>query len=491
MNQIQSDIIALRGVGNSMQGGRPENQDDWGFVDTPLGFLLVVCDGMGGGPGGKTASYIVKNEFMAALHAASPQASPVDAMKMAVSRANDAVYQMQARQPKLRGMGSTLVAVLISPRSALVAHLGDSRCYRVSDGRIVFRTQDHSLVGELVRSKALTEEEARTSPQSNVIMRALGNTDNHVAEIEEVPYAKGDRFLLCTDGVWGIMPHEQLAHWLTSREDMPSLVQRLSAEIDRLGMAGGGHHDNHTLAVVEMQTDSILKDNMNKKLKTILCVFACLLAVSLVFNFVGLARMASQSELQAQLAASEAQLQEQKSEMALYQGVKDSDTKDLITKVEVLEYEKQLLLETQATLIAKVDSLENVVAQLHQRSSSSPSPKSAAVGASARELAQRTLNLFAALTNAKGSDIKTATRRQVEYKQKIQAALVMLDKKTGGQFKSTIDGINRQLQADQVIGVMYNEKAKGPKEFVTSNAARKEIERLTKKVRDIQSKIKE
>ena len=90
---ITSRIVPLQGVANSMQGGRPENQDDWGFVDTPLGFLLVVCDGMGGGPGGKTASYIAKNVLIGALMECSPQASRIDAMKMAVSKANDALYQ--------------------------------------------------------------------------------------------------------------------------------------------------------------------------------------------------------------------------------------------------------------------------------------------------------------------------------------------------------------------------------------------------------------
>ena len=122
LNEITSRQISLQGVASSMQGGRTENQDDWGFADTPLGFVLVVCDGMGGGPGGKTASYLAKNEFVAALQGCNSQSSPVDAVKMAVSRANDALYRKMDETPSLRGMGSTLVAVLISPKSAVVGH---------------------------------------------------------------------------------------------------------------------------------------------------------------------------------------------------------------------------------------------------------------------------------------------------------------------------------------------------------------------------------
>ena len=170
-----------------MQGGRPENQDDFGFLETPLGFALVVCDGMGGGPGGKTASYIAKYEFLTTLSKCGEQMPPATALKMAVSRANDALEEKMMQVPELRGMGSTLVGILINRQSALIAHLGDSRCYQLRGKKVKFRTQDHSLVGELVRSKAITEEQARVSPQSNVITRGLGNTSNHVADIDEVP----------------------------------------------------------------------------------------------------------------------------------------------------------------------------------------------------------------------------------------------------------------------------------------------------------------
>ena len=371
ITSFTSQLISLQGVGISRQGGRPENQDDWGFVDTSLGFLLVVCDGMGGGPGGKTASFIAKNEFMAALQGCSAQASRVDAMKMAVSRANDALYQKMDDEPMLKGMGSTLVAVLISPQSAVVAHLGDSRCYRISHGRIAFRTDDHSLVGELVRNKALTEEQARTSPQSNVIMRGLGNTSNHVPEIAEIPYRKGDRFVLCTDGVWGIMPHEQLAQRLTSQQELTALVGNLAAEVNQIGFSAGGHHDNHTLAAVEINTDSILKDTMNKIVKITVAVLAALLVVSIAIIVACTVKLGSATSKIAELEQRNQELVNKNKNQITRIAVKDGNTKELMTEVIVLKNEKEQLEkqleELQNALKEKVDSLEKVVQEYQQK----------------------------------------------------------------------------------------------------------------------------
>ena len=443
-----SHIIPLQGVGNSMQGGRPENQDDWGCMDTPLGFLLVVCDGMGGGPGGKTASYIAKNTLMAVLQGCNAHTSRIEAMKMAVSKANDALYQKMDESPQLKGMGSTLVAVLINQQSAVIAHLGDSRCYRISHGRVAHRTDDHSLVGELVRNNALTEEQARTSPQSNVIMRGLGNTSNHTAEITEVPYQKGDRFFVCTDGVWGVMPHEQLVQRLTSQQTLSDLVDNLSAEIDQIGFSTGGHHDNHTLAAIEMNTDSILKDKMSKILKIALAVLTALLVVSIVFNIVCSTKLSALPKM----AELEKKNQELESNMALYQNVKDGDTKELITKVEVLRYEKEL-------------------------------------GATAQELAQRAINLLAEREKAKGSTWPEAAKKKAEYRTKIVEQLLMLDKKTGGKFNSRIAAINRELKSTDPLTDKVAVNPKNKNEYISTGPAKDKIQQLSKKIQEIKKQL--
>lgn len=488
---ITSRIIPLQGVANSMQGGRPENQDDWGFLDTPLGFLLVVCDGMGGGPGGKTASYIAKNVLMVALMECSPQAPRADALKMAVSKANDALYQKMDEVPQLRGMGSTLVAILISQQSAIIAHLGDSRCYRISHGRVVYRTDDHSLVGELVRNKALTEEQARTSPQSNVIMRGLGNTSNHAPEIVEVPYKKGDLFVLCTDGVWGIMPHEQLVQRLTSHQALPALVDNLSAEIDQIGFSSNDHHDNHTLAAIKMNTNSILKDKMSKIVKISFAVLAALLVVSIVLIITGSARESRLLDRVAELEGKMQIMQQTESSMALSQDVKDGDIKELITRVEILQSEKESLERLQEVLISKIDSLEKVVATLQQKSThgGGSKPQPATSGATAQELSQRILNLLAEMENAKGATWQEAVKKKTDYRTKIAGQLSMLDKKTNGRFSSTIAAINRELQSSSSLTDKVTANPKNKNEFVSTEVARKKIQQISKKVQEIKKQL--
>lgn len=260
-----SNETPLHGFAITCQGGRPENQDDVGFYETPLGLLFIVCDGMGGGPGGKTASYMAKNEISQTLINCEPQMSPVKAVKAAVGIAQEAIAAKSEEVSSVSGMGTTTVVLLINKHSAIIAHAGDSRCYQLRGKRMVFRTQDHSLVEELVQRKVFTEEEARTSPQSNVIKRGLGCLSNNVPEIVEVPYNKGDRFVLCTDGVWGIMPHQELIKRFTSKDAIKTVLSNLAIEIDEIGMRSGGHHDNHTAAIIEMESDSLLKENFIKK----------------------------------------------------------------------------------------------------------------------------------------------------------------------------------------------------------------------------------
>ncbi len=280
---LQSNIIPLVGAAETKQGGRPENQDDWGFVETPLGFLLVICDGMGGGPGGKAASYIAKYEIMKSVCECDPQMPRGSALKRAIGRANDALAAKVRQVPALAGMGATLVAILVNRQSAVIAHVGDSRCYRIHKRRMAFCTQDHSLVGELVRKKVLTPEQARTSPQSNVVSRNLGHPVNNLPQIDEVPFKKGDRFVLCTDGVWGAMPHEMLLKRLAAKDSVNKIVGDLS--MDQIGFSKGGHHDNHTLGIVELQCDSLLKDKMNFY-KRILWMFSlAVVIVGAVFLF--------------------------------------------------------------------------------------------------------------------------------------------------------------------------------------------------------------
>lgn len=262
MVQITSDKIRLKGFAESRQGGRAENQDDWGFAETPLGFLAIVCDGMGGGPGGKTASGVAKAEIIRGLQQTAPGVPVTEAIRRAVQMADTALKMRMQQDQRLAGMGTTFVALLINAEAAYVAHAGDSRCYRLQGGKIKFRTADHSLVGELVRSKALTEEQARTSPQSNLITRGLGSVNNSQPDVDVVPYRVGNRFVLCTDGVWGMMNQMELVGKFRALRNLQTDVPRLCDEIDHLGFMQGGKHDNHTLIVVDVEANSQLKEGL-------------------------------------------------------------------------------------------------------------------------------------------------------------------------------------------------------------------------------------
>ena len=450
---------------------------------------MVVCDGMGGGPGGKTASYIAKNVFLSEMLNSSPQASRVEALKRAVSRANEALYQKMEEVPSLKGMGSTLVAVLISKESALVTHLGDSRCYEIRGRRIIFRTKDHSLVGQLVENKAMTEEQARVSPQSNVIMRGLGNTSNHAPEIEEVAFRKGDRFLLCTDGVWGIMPYEELVQRLTSAQDVQSLVGNLSTEVDQRGLMAGGHHDNHTMAMIELQLDSMLKGKMDKLTKIIVGVMGTLLVISLLFNFIQ-SRHGDDNNvtaLQTALEEKNQQLAQLESYQKLYNDVKEKGSKELITRVEVLEYEKASLQEFIDSLMNRIEVLEKRVADVSKPQPTKVVEKAKNSASSAQETAQLIMNRLSNMKEISGKDYAKTLGTKAMYRNEIVVLLGELDRKTSHKYKSVIDGVARELKhpRSEALLVALNKD----KTYISTLTASKKIDQLAAKIKEIKKQL--
>lgn len=285
---MTSDLISnlpFFGFAESRQGGRPENQDSMGCSDTPLGFLVLVCDGMGGGPGGKTASLIATQTIIEFVKSCNPETDRQKALTEAIFAANEAVLKKAESIPELTGMGTTVIALLINQESAVVANVGDSRLYKLKGLEKTFRTQDHSLVADMVRKKSLTEEQARLSAQSNVITRAIGSGNgNCQPNLYELAYEKGDRFVLCTDGIWGSMPEKVLLRKFTQRGQVHKIVEAVAMEVDEHGMANGNHHDNLTLAMVQTKDKSKLKENMTKKGKLIVMALAVLLVLSFVFN---------------------------------------------------------------------------------------------------------------------------------------------------------------------------------------------------------------
>ena len=273
------------GCGESRIGGRSENQDSYGFSDTPFGLLVTVCDGMGGGPGGKTASSIAVKEIIDVVaEANAEELTPADALQKAIHSANHAIIKAQEENPRLKGMGTTCTALLINNVSAIIAHVGDSRVYQLRRYHKVFRTFDHSMVFELVEKKIITEEQARLSENSNIITRALGLKTELEIDIVERPYEKGDRFMLCSDGIHGTMPEPELIKKVCGNKNLAQVVDGIATYVDQMGRSNGGGHDNLTLVIIRTKTKSKLKEKMSTRNRIILVTMAALLALSCVMN---------------------------------------------------------------------------------------------------------------------------------------------------------------------------------------------------------------
>ena len=277
-----SDKDEFIGYAESRIGGREENQDSFSFTNTDIGFLITVCDGMGGGPGGKTASTIAATEIIKGVKEGAPLAEVV---KEAVEKANAAIIKVAKETPSLKGMGSTATVLLLNEQKAVVAHVGDSRVYQLRRKEKVFRTFDHSVVFDMVRQNIITEEQARLSAQSNIITRALGVADNVEVDISELAYEAGDLFLLCTDGIHGTMPEKELLKLVTGKKGaLGPIVDNIATTADDIGRKEGGGHDNLTIAVIQTKNDSKQKPEMPKKARQLLTALTAVCMLSIILN---------------------------------------------------------------------------------------------------------------------------------------------------------------------------------------------------------------
>lgn len=290
MIHINTNLPYIGGM-ESCIGGRKENQDTCGYCETEYGLLLVVCDGMGGGPSGKLASSMAVNEiieFVKYYKNRDNIYSDAEILVEAIKSANTSIYSYGEENNEFRGMGTTIVALLINDNHAVIANVGDSRCYQMRNERIIFKTQDHSVVADLVREGRLTEEQARISPNSNIITRALGLKDYVRVDVKVVSYEKKDRFYLCSDGVWGTMPENELRRQFYRYPQISNILDSTSMLVDEIGKEKGGHHDNHTLIIIETKNHSKYKTQMSTIHKRIMLFLLAFLAISLFVNTIAI-----------------------------------------------------------------------------------------------------------------------------------------------------------------------------------------------------------
>src|SRR5947209_906202 len=193
---MRSDLGRVRTINEDTCGANPERG------------AFVVCDGMGGAASGEFASQLARDTFLQSL--ASPGSrfvSPRAQLFEAIRVANQAVYRQAQRTRAHRGMGTTLVSLLVVPpveasaSTALVAHVGDSRCYRLRAGQLELLTRDHSLIEEQMEAGLMTPQEAAASPIRNIITRAIGTYAAVEADLTAHPVQPGDIFLLASDGL--------------------------------------------------------------------------------------------------------------------------------------------------------------------------------------------------------------------------------------------------------------------------------------------------
>ena len=211
----------------------------------------VVCDGMGGVNGGNIASSLAVQEISAALLSGYRDGMTGDDIRSllaaAIIRANEAVHETAGSNTALTGMGTTVVAAIVSGGTVHVAHAGDSRAYLIAGGEIRQLTTDHSVVQEMVEKGDLTAQQAKKHPQKNIITRALGVEPSIHIDYNETSAPKGSRLLICTDGLTNYVDEDNILA-LSEKLDEKQLTEKLI----ELAKAGGGG-DNITVAILEDQ----------------------------------------------------------------------------------------------------------------------------------------------------------------------------------------------------------------------------------------------
>lgn len=232
---------------------RTDNQDAWGIFPpeeggtaTTRGRIFVVADGMGGHLGGREASGTAVEAIEATFFAPAGGAGGdvPERLRQAFEVANRRIYERAHNDPALYGMGTTCTALALEADRAWIAHVGDSRAYRIAENDIRQLTDDHTRVGEMVRRHLLSEEEAASHPSRNILNRAMGvHPEVEVDLFETEPLRPGEAVLLCSDGLTGV-PLDAIRATVLAHAPPEACRQLVQMANDR------GGHDNVTVVIV-------------------------------------------------------------------------------------------------------------------------------------------------------------------------------------------------------------------------------------------------
>jgi PPM family protein phosphatase len=208
---------------------RNANEDSF-FVRAPI---FVVADGMGGAQAGEVASKAAADAFDIDL----PSAPPELVLRETIHTANRRIHELARSDPSRAGMGTTLTAAIadLGREEVAIGHVGDSRAYRLRGGQLEQLTRDHSLVEEMRRKGQLTDAQAEDHPQRSIITRALGPEPEVEPDVQTVPAAPGDVFLICSDGLTTMIDEQRIAKLLRGASSMEAAVRGLVDEANRAG----------------------------------------------------------------------------------------------------------------------------------------------------------------------------------------------------------------------------------------------------------------
>jgi serine/threonine protein phosphatase PrpC len=234
--------IADHWHGSDLGLQRQGNEDNY-FVRSPL---FVVADGMGGAQSGEVASEMAVEVFESGL---ADGESPADGLVRLIETANERIHERSRAESQRAGMGTTVTAAYVGEDEVTVAHVGDSRCYLIRDGELQRLTDDHSLVGDLVRLGKLTEEQAESHPQRSVITRALGPEPSVQVDVSDFPAKAGDLFLVCSDGLTSMVREDKLKPLLLEHKGP---LDRLGRDLIAAANAAGGR-DNITVVLFTLE----------------------------------------------------------------------------------------------------------------------------------------------------------------------------------------------------------------------------------------------
>jgi PPM family protein phosphatase len=244
---------------------RPQNEDTFLIADlasgtishpcvetrlqpSAAGYLLLVCDGMGGHAAGEVAARLAASSIKDRLAHDGAQVAehPGQSLAEAVVGAHQAILAEARANPAERGMGTTCTAAVLLDRRLVLAQVGDSRAYLLRDGTLRPLTRDQTLAAQLEACGALDEEEARTSPLRNTLLQALGARSPVEPAIAELDLTAGDRILICSDGLHGPVAEPAIERTLASAADLTTATSGLV----QLALAAGGP-DNVTVVVAD------------------------------------------------------------------------------------------------------------------------------------------------------------------------------------------------------------------------------------------------